>query len=57
MRSGNSREGSSTEVEGRRRCSKGGEDDRHLLEEVVVGAADGKGGNGGAGMLGDAFFN
>jgi len=33
------------------------EDDLHLLEEAAVGAADGEGGNGGAGMLGDVFFH
>ena len=32
------------------------EDDRHLLEQAAVGAADGEGGNGRAGMLGDVFF-
>ena len=33
------------------------EDDLHLLEVAAVGAADGEGGNGGAGMLGDVFFH
>ena len=33
------------------------EDDYHLSEEGAVGAVDGEGGNGGAGMLGDAFFH
>ena len=31
-------------------------DDHCLLEEAAVGAADGEGGNGRAGMLGDVFF-
>ena len=33
------------------------DDEHHLLEEAAVGAADGEGGNGGAGMLGDVFFH
>ena len=32
------------------------DDEHHLLEEAAVGAADGEGGNGVAGMLGDVFF-
>ena len=32
------------------------EDNHHMLEEAALGAADGEGGNGGAGMLGDIFF-
>ena len=32
-------------------------DEHRLLEEAAVGAADGEGGNGRAGMLGGVFFH
>ena len=51
MRSGDS-SGGSAEAEGRRRCSKRG-GRSSPVGGGSLGAADGEGGNGGAGMLGD----